>query len=206
MIMLETSLFVATIATLGMISPGPDFFLVIRNAARYPRVAALMTAFGVVCGVATHMAYCVAGLAVVITTTPWLFNVLKYAGAAYLIWIGIQALFARGGSKMDVSNLAQQSVSLKKAFLQGYLCNLLNPKATLFFLAMFTQVLNIHSGIGEKLWYAMIILLLSAVWWPLLVVLFQSEPVRRGLAKVQKLVDKLLGTVLIALGIKVALG
>ncbi|AIA72604.1 LysE family transporter [Pectobacterium atrosepticum] len=204
--MLETSLFVATIATLGMLSPGPDFFLVIRNAARYPRAAAMMTAFGVICGVATHMAYCVAGLAVVITTTPWLFNVLKYAGAAYLIWIGIQALFARGGSKMDVSNLTQQSVSLKKAFLQGYLCNLLNPKATLFFLAMFTQVLNIHSGIGEKLWYAMIIWLLSLVWWPLLVVLFQSEPVRRGLAKVQKLVDKLLGTVLIALGIKVALG
>ncbi|MFJ5438839.1 LysE family transporter [Pectobacterium brasiliense] len=204
--MLETSLFVATIATLGMLSPGPDFFLVIRNAARYPRAAAMMTAFGVICGVATHMAYCVAGLAVVITTTPWLFNVLKYAGAAYLIWIGIQALFARGGSKMDVSNLTQQSVSLKKAFLQGYLCNLLNPKATLFFLAMFTQVLNIHSGIGEKLWYAMIIWLLSLVWWPLLVVLFQSEPVRRGLAKVQKLVDKLLGTVLIALGIRVALG
>ncbi|MEQ9844423.1 LysE family transporter [Pectobacterium brasiliense] len=204
--MLETSLFVATIATLGMLSPGPDFFLVIRNAARYPRSAAMMTAFGVICGVATHMAYCVAGLAVVITTTPWLFNVLKYAGAAYLIWIGIQALFARGGSKMDVSNLTQQSVSLKKAFLQGYLCNLLNPKATLFFLAMFTQVLNIHSGLGEKLWYAMIIWLLSVVWWPLLVMLFQSEPVRRGLAKVQKLVDKLLGTVLIALGIKVALG
>ncbi|MBA0195701.1 LysE family transporter [Pectobacterium brasiliense] len=204
--MLETSLFVATIATLGMLSPGPDFFLVIRNAARYPRAAAMMTAFGVICGVATHMAYCVAGLAVVITTTPWLFNVLKYAGAAYLIWIGIQALFARGGSKMDVSNLTQQSVSLKKAFLQGYLCNLLNPKATLFFLAMFTQVLNIHSGLGEKLWYAMIIWLLSLVWWPLLVVLFQSEPVRRGLSKVQKLVDKLLGTVLIALGIKVALG
>ncbi|MBA0209973.1 LysE family transporter [Pectobacterium brasiliense] len=204
--MLETSLFVATIATLGMLSPGPDFFLVIRNAARYPRAAAMTTAFGVICGVATHMAYCVAGLAVVITTTPWLFNVLKYAGAAYLIWIGIQALFARGGSKMDVSNLTQQSVSLKKAFLQGYLCNLLNPKATLFFLAMFTQVLNIHSGLGEKLWYAMIIWLLSLVWWPLLVVLFQSEPVRRGLAKVQKLVDKLLGTVLIALGIKVALG
>ncbi|AYH07231.1 LysE family transporter [Pectobacterium parmentieri] len=204
--MLETSLFVATIATLGMLSPGPDFFLVIRNAARYPRAAAMMTAIGVICGVATHMTYCVAGLAVVITTTPWLFNVLKYAGAAYLIWIGIQALFARGGSKMDVSNLVQQSVSLKKAFLQGYLCNLLNPKATLFFLAMFTQVLNIHSGIGEKLWYAMIIWGLSVVWWPLLVVLFQSEPVRRGLAKVQKLVDKLLGTVLIALGIKVALG
>ncbi|MEC5317465.1 LysE family transporter [Brenneria populi subsp. brevivirga] len=204
--MLETSLFVATIATLGMLSPGPDFFLVIKNSVRYPRIAALMTALGVICGVATHMAYCVAGLAVVITTTPWLFNLLKYAGAAYLIWVGIQALLSRGGSKMHLAHLTPQRVSLKKAFLQGYLCNLLNPKATLFFLAVFTQVLNINSGVGEKLWYAAIIWGLSVIWWPLLVVLFQSAPVRYGLEKAQKLVDKLLGTVLVALGIKVALG
>ncbi|EHD20083.1 MULTISPECIES: LysE family transporter [Brenneria] len=204
--MLETSLFVATIAALGMLSPGPDFFLVIKNAARYPRAAALMTSLGVICGVATHMAYCVAGLAVVITTTPWLFNLLKYAGAAYLIWVGVQALLSRGGSKMNLADLTKQRVSMKKAFLQGYLCNLLNPKATLFFLAMFTQVLSVDSGVGEKLWYAMIIWVLAAVWWPLLVVIFQSGPVRRVLEKAQKLVDKVLGTVLIALGIKVALG
>ncbi|AKG69746.1 TPA: LysE family translocator [Serratia fonticola] len=203
--MLETSLFVAGIATLGMLSPGPDFFLVIKNAARYPRLAAMMTAFGVICGVATHMSYCVAGLAVVITTTPWLFNVLKYAGAVYLIWVGIQALLSRGGSKMNVSSLPQQQVSLKSAFVQGYLCNLLNPKATLFFLAVFTQVLQINSGLGEKLWYAGIIFGLSVVWWPVLVFLIQSGPVRRGLEKTQKVVDKLLGGMLIALGIKVAL-
>lgn len=204
--MLETSLFVATIATLGMLSPGPDFFLIIRNAARYQRSAAMLTALGVILGVATHMSYCVAGLAVVITTTPWLFNFLKYAGAVYLIWVGIQALRSHGESKMNVSNLPQQRVSLKTAFLQGYLCNLLNPKATLFFLAVFTQVLQIDSTVVEKLWYASIIWVLAVIWWPLLVVLIQSAPVRRGLAKVQKLVDKLLGGVLIALGIKVALG
>ncbi len=203
--MLETSLFVATIAALGMISPGPDFFLVIKNAARYPRPAALMTSLGVVCGVVTHMSYCVAGLAVVITKTPWLFDLLKYVGAAYLIWVGIQALFSRTNSKMNLDNLEQQQVKLGKAFVQGYLCNLLNPKATLFFLAMFTQVLQINSSLGEKLWYAGIIVGLSVIWWPLLVVLIQSGPVRRGLAKAQKLIDKLLGGVLIALGIKVAL-
>ncbi|MGE6559912.1 LysE family translocator [Serratia marcescens] len=203
--MFETSLFVAGIAALGMLSPGPDFFLVIKNAARYPRLAAMMTAFGVICGVATHMSYCVAGLAVVITTTPWLFNLLKYAGAVYLVWIGIQALLSRGGGKMNVNNLPQQRVSLKSAFAQGYLCNLLNPKATLFFLAVFTQVLQIDSGLGDKLWYAGIILGLSVIWWPLLVFLIQSGPVRRGLEKTQKIVDKLLGGMLIALGIKVAL-
>ncbi|WP_369789014.1 LysE family translocator [Rouxiella sp. WC2420] len=203
--MLETSLFVATIAALGMISPGPDFFLVIKNAARYPRPAALMTSLGVVCGVITHMSYCVAGLAVVITKTPWLFDLLKYVGAAYLIWVGIQALFSRTNSKMNLDNVAPQQVKLGKAFVQGYLCNLLNPKATLFFLAMFTQVLQINSSLGDKLWYASIIVGLSVIWWPLLVVLIQSGPVRRGLAKAQKLIDKMLGGVLIALGIKVAL-
>ncbi|WKV49666.1 MULTISPECIES: LysE family translocator [Dickeya] len=203
--MLETSLFVATIAALGMISPGPDFFLVIKNAVRYPRLAAMMTAVGVIAGVATHMAYCVAGLAVVITTTPWLFNLLKYVGAAYLIWLGIQALRSRGGNKLDLSGLAPQRVGLWKAFIQGYLCNLLNPKATLFFLAVFTQVLNLNSSFGEKLWYAGIIWGLTLIWWPLLVILIQSEPVRRGLTKAQKLIDKLLGGVLITLGIKVAL-
>lgn len=203
--MLETTLFVATIATLGMLSPGPDFFLVVKNAARYSRRAALMTAMGVNCAVATHMAYCVAGLAVVITTTPWLFMLLKYAGAAYLIWIGIQALRAHGGSKLDLNNVAQEPVTLRKAFLQGYLCNLLNPKATLFFLSMFTQVLNVDSGLGEKLWYAGIILGLSTLWWPVLVFLIQSAPVRAGLSKAQRIIDKLLGGVLIALGIKVAL-
>ncbi|WJV53346.1 LysE family transporter [Prodigiosinella aquatilis] len=203
--MLEMSLFVATIATLGMLSPGPDFFLVIKNAARYPRLAAIVTALGVICGVATHMAYCVAGLAVVITTTPWLFDLLKYAGAIYLIWIGIQALISHGGSKMDLTQLTPQRVSLKKAFLQGYLCNLLNPKATLFFLSVFTQVLSLNSSMGEKLWYAAIIWILAVIWWPLLVILIQSEPVRYGLAKTQKLVDKVLGGILITLGIKVAL-
>jgi len=151
------------------------------------------------------MSYCVAGLAVVITTTPWLFDLLKYVGAAYLIWVGIQALFSRSNSKMNLDGLEPQQVKLRTAFVQGYLCNLLNPKATLFFLAMFTQVLQIDSSIGEKLWYASIIVGLSTVWWPSLALLIQSAPVRRGLAKAQKIIDKLLGGVLIGLGIKVAL-
>ncbi|EMD9272793.1 LysE family transporter [Cronobacter malonaticus] len=203
--MLETTLFVATIAALGMLSPGPDFFLVIKNAARYPRSAAMMTAAGVIAGVVTHMTYCVAGIAVVITTTPWLFGALKYAGAAYLVWLGVNALLARGTTSLALDGMAQESTSLKKAFIQGYLCNLLNPKATLFFLAMFTQVLNVNSGLMEKLWYAGIIVALTLVWWPLLVLLIQSQPVRRGLTKAQKVIDKLLGGMLLALGIKVAL-
>ena len=108
--------FVASIATLGILSPGPDFFMVIKNAARYRRLPAMMTAFGITCGVLTHMSYCVAGLAVVITTTPWLFDILKYAGAAYLIWVGLLALLARGHKSMDMTGVVQQETTLNKAF------------------------------------------------------------------------------------------
>ncbi|CAG9428058.1 LysE family translocator [Providencia alcalifaciens] len=203
--MYQTSIMVATIAALGMISPGPDFFLIIKNAARYQRSAAMMTALGIIVAIALHMSYCVAGLAVLITTTPWLFNILKYAGAAYLIWIGIKSLMPQKASKMDLTASQHEHVTFKKAFMQGFLCNVLNPKATLFFLAIFTQVLNVDSTFSEKLWFAFIIWGLAVIYWPILVCLIQSAPVRKGLAKVQKYVDKVLGVVLVAFGIRVAL-
>lgn len=202
--MLETSLLIATIATLGMISPGPDFFLIVKNAARYSRRTALSTVAGILAGIATHMAYCVAGLAVVIQTTPWVFSTLKYAGAAYLIWIGLQALRTSKESDIAGSTSEKGVIPWRQAFVQGYLCNLLNPKATLFFLAMFTQVLNVTSTTGEKIWYAFIIWFLAVLWWPLLVFLIQSAPVRRMLSRTQRLVDKILGAVLVGLGCKVA--
>lgn len=95
--MWETVLTITVIATLAMISPGPDFVLVVKNAARYSRRAALATTVGINLGIAVHMSYCILGLALIIAQTPWLFGLLKYAGAGYLIWIGVQALFSRGG-------------------------------------------------------------------------------------------------------------
>ncbi|MDR2243755.1 MAG: LysE family transporter [Providencia alcalifaciens] len=203
--MYQTSIMVATIAALGMISPGPDFFLIIKNAARYQRSAAMMTAFGIIVAIALHMSYCVAGLAVLITTTPWLFNILKYAGAAYLIWIGIKSLMPQKAQSVDLMSNQHEHVTFKKAFMQGFLCNVLNPKATLFFLAIFTQVLSVDSTFSEKLWFAFIIWGLAVIYWPILVCLIQGAPVRKGLAKVQKYVDKVLGVVLVAFGIRVAL-
>ncbi len=203
--MLETSLLVMSIAALGMLSPGPDFFLIIKNAARYPYNAAMMTALGVILGIVTHMIYCVAGLAVVIAAIPQLFNLIKYIGAIYLIWLGCQALISKGEHKICVSQNEKQQVSQKQAFFQGYLCNLLNPKATLFFLALFTQVLSPNSTILEKLWYASIIVLLGVIWWPLLVHLVQHPKVQNIFNKAQSPIDKLLGGLLIALGIKVGI-
>ena len=203
----DTLILVITISCLGMISPGPDFFLVLKNSLSYNRKMALMTCLGVISAIAIHMSYCVAGIAVLIITTPWLYNALRYAGAAYLLWIGIKALLAKNSGATYVTKQSQQlNITAKAAFMQGLLCNLLNPKATLFFLAIFTQLLNAHSTIMDKLLVAFIIWFEALLWWPLVVFIFQTQVVQRRYFKLQAIIDKLLGMILIVNGVKVALG
>lgn len=203
----DTLILVITISCLGMISPGPDFFLVLKNSLSYNRKIALMTCLGVISAIAIHMSYCVAGIAVLITATPWLYNALRYAGAAYLLWIGVKALLAKSSGTAYVSKQAQElNVTAKAAFMQGLLCNLLNPKATLFFLAIFTQLLNASSTMLDKLVVAFIIWLEAAIWWPIVVFVFQTQIVQRRYFKLQVIIDKFLGVILIVLGVKVGLG
>lgn len=203
----DTLILVTTINFLGMISPGPDFFLVLKNSLSYNRKVALLTGLGVITAILVHMSYCVAGVAVLIATTPLLYNALRYAGATYLIWLGIKAIMAK---KTNITYIGEQqilqSISGKSAFMQGFLCNLLNPKATLFFLATFTQVLNAESSIFDKLIVASIIWIEAIFWWPFVVFIFQTQSVQRRYFKLQFIIDKLLGIILITLGIKVALG
>ena len=203
----DTLILVITISCLGMISPGPDFFLVLKNSLSYNRKIALMTCLGVISAIAIHMSYCVAGIAVLITATPWIYNALRYAGAAYLLWIGVKALLAKSSGTAYVSKQALElNVTAKAAFMQGLLCNLLNPKATLFFLAIFTQLLNASSTMVDKLVVAFIIWLEAAIWWPMVVFVFQTQIVQRRYFKLQLIIDKLLGVILIVLGVKVGLG
>ena len=203
----DTLIFVSTVSFLGMISPGPDFFLVLKNSLSYNRKMALLTCLGVIIAILVHMSYCIAGIAVLITTTPLLYNALRYAGATYLIWLGIKALLAQKPNTTYIGKpQLTQPISEKSAFMQGFLCNLLNPKATLFFLATFTQVLNAESSTLDKLIVAFIIWIEGVFWWPFVVFIFQRQSVQRRYFKIQFIIDKLLGCILITLGIKVALG
>lgn len=204
---LDILILVTIISGLGMISPGPDFFLILKNSLCYNRKLALITCFGVITAILIHMSYCVAGVAVIITATPWLFNALRYLGAIYLIWLGIKALRVKASSGTYISkSIGKNKISTKVAFMQGFLCNLLNPKATLFFLAIFTQVLNAESSLADKLLVAFIIWIEAVFWWPFVVFIFQTQTVQRRYFKIQFFIDKLLGVILIILGVKVGLG
>src|SRR4051812_8676722 len=117
----------AVICFIAMVAPGPDFVIVTRNALSYPKAQALATAIGIVAGCCVHATYCTLGLALVITKSILLYSVIKYAGACYLLYLGIKCLLSRPERTEVEESITRKIISVRSAFLQGLLTNLLNP-------------------------------------------------------------------------------
>lgn len=197
-------LLLITIVFLSMISPGPDFILVTRNAITQPRAQALATAFGIVSGCIVHATYCMLGLAFVITQSILLYSTLKYLGAAYLIYIGVKSLLAPKQEQKNAPMPARE-ISVRTAFMQGFLCNVLNPKLAVFLLSLFTQFITPAAPMGQKAIVTGVFFVESAIYWPLLVLAVQMPMIRSRLQAMQGAINKLCGAVLIAFGARVAL-
>ncbi|HZS05437.1 MAG TPA: LysE family translocator [Blastocatellia bacterium] len=124
-------------ATLALnLTPGPDMLYVIARSVGQGRAAGVVSAFGIAAGCLVHMLAVAFGLAGLVMTVPAAYEVIKYAGAAYLIWLGIKQLTDRRELKAAAEIRPD---SLKEIFLQGVVTNVLNPKVALFFLAFLPQ-------------------------------------------------------------------
>lgn len=191
---------------LAVMSPGPDFVMAVKNTLQYSRVTGIWTAVGFGLGIAVHITYSIFGLAFVISQSTVLFTAIKLLGAGYLIYIGYKSLRSKNvavtyeneaGKNTVISNLA--------ALKMGFLTNVLNPKATLFFLSLFTLILTPETPIFITLTASGVMVLNTIIWFSI-VAIFLSQPRVRGLfEKSGAFINRFFGTVLIALGIKIAL-
>ncbi len=192
---------------LGVMSPGPDFAVVTRNSLIYSRKAGVYTALGIALGISVHVAYSILGIAVIIAQSMILFNIIKYIGAAYLIYIGYKALRARKSlspANAPEQTVHQKDISIFKALRIGFLTNLLNPKATLFFLALFTQVIDPHTPKYIQMLFGSMMMVSTFAWFAGISVLFSNNIVKLKLGRMLPRIEKVMGVALIALGIKVA--
>jgi RhtB (resistance to homoserine/threonine) family protein len=187
--------------------PGPDFAMVTKNAVLHSRRAGIFTSLGIASGTLVHISYCMLGLALVISQSLLLFSIIKYIGAAYLIYLGITSLLSEL-PKQAIATPHQPTRPSKMrpliAFRQGLVCNLFNPKATLFFLALFTVVIKPET---PKLWelvYAAEIFLIVLAWFSTLTLLLSHPRVLRALNRVEKYISKILGIFLIGFGVMLA--
>lgn len=200
----ETWLTVFIVSFFVVISPGPNLAVTIKNSLVYSRTAGIYTTIGMAVGSLVHITYCLVGIGVIISKSILLFNALKWLGAAYLIYIGIKSLSARKQDSQEVDLTEQHQVNYWSAFRVGLLTDLLNPKATLFFLALFTQIISPGTPLAAQILYGLTMVGLEIVWYSLMAVLITHQLVRNQFLSVSHIVERVTGLVLIGLGIRLA--
>ncbi len=196
---------VATVHLLAVMSPGPDFMMVTRNTLVYSRRAGIFSSIGLGLGIGVHIAYSLLGIGLLISKSVLLFNAIKYLGAAYLFYIGYQSLVSKGSHLKIGKTVAKNDIGRFEAVRIGFITNVTNPKATLFFLALFTQVINPATPILIQLLYGVEMMLATAVWFIFVAYVFSHHVIKSRFEKVQNMAEKAMGVALIGLGVKLAL-
>lgn len=195
---------VATITVLAVISPGADFAMVTRNSMILSRRAGVLTAAGISLGVLVHVAYSMAGIGLLISRSIVLFNAIKFIGAGYLIYLGITMLRSRKADASVSGAVSSPPLSDMAALRVGFLTNALNPKTTLFVVALFTQVISPETALLTQLGYGLFMSLAHLGWFVFVAYAFSSEAARRFVASSRHIIERSIGGVLVALGLGLA--
>jgi threonine/homoserine/homoserine lactone efflux protein len=196
------------VAVVLIVTPGPDTALIIRNALRAGSRAASLSAAGVGAGSIAWAAASVLGIAVLIQSSALAFTVFKFAGAAYLAYLGLRSLIgsfrAPRGSTPDDAAQAPERIDDSAAFGQGLLNNLLNPKAGAIFVTVMPQFIQPHDSLLRLVlmvacYEVMVVLWLCAYGY----VVSRAGRSRMG-SRVRKSLERVTGIVMIALAGRLA--
>lgn len=189
---------------LAVMSPGPDFIVSVRNSLMYSRKTGMWTALGFGLGIGVHVLYSIFGLGLIISNSILIYSIIKYLGAAYLIYIGIMSLRSNSSSLGVSDTLKKEDISPLKAVRIGFLTNVLNPKATLFFLSLFTIVVGPDVPGDTLILLGVILMVNTALWFTFLAYLVTHSRILPVFEKYQNTFNKTFGGILIAIGLKVA--
>lgn len=190
---------------LAVASPGPDFAIVLRQSIAHGRRTAIWTSVGVGTAILLHVGYSLLGMGLLIRSSALWFNVVKYAGAIYIAWLGVQALRAKPRTDSALGDDASHAApSGRGAFAVGFLTNALNPKATLFFISLFAMIVSPRTPKLVQAGYGVWMALATMGWFSLVSVVFTREEVRRKFLRHGHWIDRALGVVFLAFAASLA--
>ncbi|MFQ3176085.1 MAG: RhtB (resistance to homoserine/threonine) family protein [Psychromonas sp.] len=203
---IDEFLMLSLVHFLAVIAPGPDFAVVIRQSISCGRKSALITSLGIGTGISIHVLYTLLGIGFIITQSETALMVAKIAGALYLSYIGFNMLLSKPQQQTDVKVVIDtDSNHHKGAFMLGFMTNLLNPKATLFFLAIFTAIVSTDTPLAVQSIYGLWIALTTALWFSLVSLFFSQQSVRTKFVRHGYIFERLMGGILLLFAAKLAL-
>ncbi|MEL0630437.1 LysE family translocator [Psychromonas aquatilis] len=190
---------------LAVMSPGPDFAIILRQSISFGRKTAILTSFGIGAGIAVHVGYTLLGIGLLISQSPTLMMVAKLIGAAYISYLGVNLLRSQPSTAGNNIRIDNNPKHQKKAFMMGFMTNVFNPKVTLFFLAIFTTVVSANTPIFVQSFYGLWIIVTSIAWFSLVSFLFSKPVVRQKFLKNGHWFERVMGVILLIFAIKLVL-
>ena len=189
------------------ISPGPDIVYIVSKTIAQGRKIGLASSLGVATGALFHVFSAALGLSAILATSAIAFSIVKYAGAAYLIYLGIKSLLSKG-TTFDAPAKKKTNSTPWQAFRQGVMIDILNPKVAIFFMAFLPQFIRPGHGstplqiIGLG---TLVILMAIPIEATIVLTAAQTTGFFRKNRKLSIWLDRVLGTVLIGLAVRLAL-
>ncbi|EJL6396607.1 LysE family translocator [Vibrio navarrensis] len=190
-----------TICILGAMSPGPSLAIVAKHALAGGRKNGLATSWAHAFGIGIYAFVTLIGLAVVLQQSPLLFKTISYAGAAYLAYLGVNALRSKGGVAAKLESGEQTSVW--QSAKEGFLISILSPKIALFFIALFSQFVALGNDLSNQVIIVATPFIVDGLWYTFITIVLSSSKVVDKIRAKAQLIDRLSGVVLILLALRV---
>jgi RhtB (resistance to homoserine/threonine) family protein len=188
-----------------IVAPGADFALVIRQSIVHGRRAAMLASFGIGCSLLFHISYTILGIGLIVSKSLLLFSLLKWAGAGYLIYLGVNAIRAPAMA-MNVQDESVGIADLRawKLFGMGFVTNALNPKPVLFFLSLFSLLVSPNTPALIQAGYGLVMASALILWFLGVSIVFTSRPVRERFLAMGRWFNPVTGAMFIGLGLRLA--
>lgn len=184
-----------------VVIPGPDFVITVRQSIQHGRTHGIITAIGIGTGLSVHVIYTLLGVAAITHAIPWLLQLLKIIGALYLCYLGVILIkSANSPNKVGINKHEEkekEKQALKKSFILGFLTNVFNPKATIFFIAVMVSIVSINTPLTIKIGYGVWMCSVNALWFILVSVLFSQPIFQAWLERQTQKIERICGGVLL---------
>ena len=195
-----------TVFTIAIVTPGPNFVLVVSSSLKESRRHGVMTAFGVATGSALFAATGLLGLIVVAFSWPPMREVMRFFGGGYLLWLGVDTLRkVRPAVDRNQAQLDNIASSLASSYRRGLITNLTNPKAWAFYISLFTLILTPHFDLPGKLSLLLAMFLISFGWYALVAFMISHPLFRARMVSWHPYIQTALGILLLVFGARVLL-
>lgn len=193
---------VASIWTLAVMTPGPNFFITAQTAVNHSRKNGLFIVLGTCTGTIIWSVAGFFGIASLFIIAPWLYTTLKIAGGGYLLYLGVMMITRSGKNHSNPDSFSQICQSRYLNWRKGLITNLANPKTAMFITSLFATVLPKEPTIVIGILVLTLMAAISLVWYSFVVVIFSSKSFKYFYKKMQKWLERMAGIVFIGFGAK----